>query len=148
MAKQVNKATNAKATNAKATNAKATKATNDKASEPVAFVARKRAGVLAIEAAGGNVATVTIVKPPRMVVGGGDTSRAEACLAMLRQSPTIGAYVAAREKAGLGATLGGYLPGWLEKGFVAVAAPTGDKASKGKVAKGKAAKAHSEPAKV
>lgn len=130
------KATKAtKATNAKATNAKA----NDKP-----FEARKaRPGVAAIEAAGGASATITIVTPPRMVVGGADTSRAETCFAMLRKSRTIGDYLAARDKAGLGATLGGYLPGWVEKGFVKVGGkPT--KATKATKANDKAA---SEPAK-
>ncbi len=61
--------------------------------------------MVAIDAAGGIAATVKIVTPPRMVVGGSDTSRAEACLEMLRKAPTIGAYLAAREKAGMGATL-------------------------------------------
>lgn len=87
----------------------------------------KRQGVVAIEAAGGPTASVSIVKAPRMVIGGDDTSRAEQCLEMLRKSKTIGDYLAAREKAGLGETLGGYLPGWIEKGFVVV--------GKGKVAK-------------
>lgn len=80
----------------------------------------KRQGVVAIEAAGGPAAAVSIVKAPRMVIGGDDTSRAEQCLDMLRKSKTIGEYLAAREKAGLGETLGGYLPGWIEKGFVVV----------------------------
>ena len=69
-----------------------------------------------------------------VVIGGDDTSRAETCLAMLRKSKTIGDYLAAREKAGLGTTLGGYLPGWIEKGYVSVG-------------KGKPAKA-AKPAKV
>lgn len=97
-----------------------------KASKPTAIATStpnpraKRAGVVAIESAGGNAASVTIAKSPRMVIGGDDTSRAQQCLDMLRKSKTIGDYLAAREKAGLGETLGGYLPGWIEKGFVVV----------------------------
>jgi hypothetical protein len=137
MAKQVNKASD------KPSN-KATKASD----KPVEFAPRaKRPGVAAIEAAGGALATIAIVTPPRMVVGGADTSKAETCFALLRKSPTIGAYMAARDKAGLGATLGGYLPGWVEKGFVKVGKAGGKPAKATKASKA-AAKAPSEPASV
>jgi hypothetical protein len=95
----------------------------------------KRPGVVAIETAGGNAAAITIASAPRMVVGGSDTSRAEQCLDMLRKSKTIGDYLAAREKAGMGATLGGYLPGWIEKGFVTVGKASAKPIKKTKPAK-------------
>jgi hypothetical protein len=134
MAKQVTKAT-------KGTD-KATKGT-DKAVE---FARKQRAGVAAIEAAGGNAAPLTIANNPRMVVGGEGASKAEACFALLRKARTVGDYIAAREKAGMGATLGGYLPGWIEKGYVVVGSKgkAVAKASKGKAV----AKAASEPASV
>lgn len=141
MAKQVNKATSNKATS--------NKATSDKASVPVVFARKVRQGVATIEAAGGNAAAVTIVTPPRMVVGGADTSKAETCLALLRKVRTIGEYIAAREQLGMGATLGGYLPGWIEKGYVLVGKASDKPAKPAKASKAsKASKPASEPAKV
>lgn len=132
MAKQNTKATKG---NGKATG----KASNSFASQP----RKARPGVAAIEAAGGSNASLQIVSSPRMVVGGDSATKAEACLAMLRKARTVGDYMALRDKAGMGATIGGYLPGWVEKGFVKVGK---GKASNAKPKATKTPKVASEPA--